>query len=83
VGKKRRAAIYLGAFSIICGGIVWHAVLWHLNGMYLEMFGWLETGKGYLTVIYNLGLMLALGAALGLLMEKIADLIGYGAGRQK
>lgn len=78
MGKKRRAAIYLGALSIICGLIVWHAVLWHLNGMYLEMFVWLQAGKGYLTVVYNLGLMLALGATLGLLMERIAELTGYG-----
>ena len=42
--------------------------------MYLEMFKWLHTGKGYITVLYNLGLMLVLGAVLGFLMEKITDL---------
>lgn len=75
--KKRKAAIWVAALAIVCGLIIWHAVQWHLNGMYLEMFGWLGTGRGYLTVLYNLGLMLALGAALGFLMEQITDLIGY------
>jgi len=41
------------------------------------MFTWLPTGKGYITVLYNLGLMLVLGAALGFLMQKITDLFGY------
>jgi len=41
------------------------------------MFRWLGTGKGYLTVLYNIGLMLALGGNLGFLMEKITDLLGY------
>ena len=45
--------------------------------MYLEMFNWLQTGRGYITVLYNLGLMLVLGATLGLLMEKVTDLFGY------
>jgi len=83
VGKKINTVIYLLAQAIICGLIAWHAVLWHLNGMYLEMFGWLETGRGYITVLYNLGLMLVLGTALGLLLDKIADLIGYGAGKKQ
>jgi len=48
--------------------------------MYLEMFSWLQTGRGYITVLYNLGLMLALGISLGFLMDKITDLIGYGTG---
>lgn len=76
-GKKRKAVIYLTGLSIICGLIVWHAVQWHLNRMYLEMFGWLGTGLSYLTVLYNLGLMVVLGVALGFLIEQITDLIGY------
>jgi hypothetical protein len=83
VGKKRRAALYVAVLSIVCGLIIWHAVQWHLNGMYLGMFGWLGTGRGYLTVLYNLGLMLVLGTALGFLMERITDLTGYGAGKEQ
>jgi hypothetical protein len=77
VGKKRTAAVSVAALSIVCGLIIWHAVHWHLSGMYLEMFDWLETGRSYITVLYNLGLMLALGISLGFLMDKITELIGY------
>ena len=74
--KRRGAAIWVAVLSITGGLILWHVVYWHSTGMYLEMFKWLQTGTGYLTVLYNLGLMLAIGALLGFLMEKIADLIG-------
>jgi len=77
VGKRRTAAISIAALSIVCGLIIWHAVQWHLNGMHLEMFERLETGRSYITVLYNLGLMLALGISLGLLMDRITDLIGF------
>lgn len=77
MGKRRKAAIYVAALSIVCGLIIWHAVQWHLSGMYLEMFNWLQTGRSYITVLYNLGLMLALGISLGFLMDRITDLTGY------
>lgn len=34
-------------------------------------------GRGYITVLYTLGLMLVLGTVLGFLLEKINDLLGY------
>lgn len=74
MSQRKRAAIQVAALSIICGLIIWHVVYWQSTGMYLEMFKWLHTGKGYITVLYNLGLMLVLGAVLGFLMEKITDL---------
>ena len=77
MGKKKKAALQLVILVSVSGLIVWHAVNWHSTGMYLEMFNWLQTGRGYITVLYNLGLMLVLGAVLGLLMEKITDLLGY------
>ena len=77
MSKKKKAAIQSVVLLLICGLVVWHAVHWHSTGMYLEMFKWLQTDKGYITVLYNLGLMLVLGALLGLLMEKITDLLGY------
>ena len=76
MGKKRTAVISVTALSVVCGLIIWHAVHWHLSGMYLEMFGWLGSGRGVITVLYNLGLMLALGICLGLLMDRVAELIG-------
>lgn len=77
MSKRKKAAIWVAALSITCGLITWHAVQWHATGMYAEMFHWIETDRGYITVAYNLGLMLLVGAALGLLMTKITDLLGY------
>jgi len=77
MGKRKKAIMCVVTLSIICGLIIWHVIHWHSTGMYLEMFTWLQTGRGYITVLYNLGLMLVLGVALGFLMERIACLIGY------
>ena len=77
MGKRKKDAIWVAVLSIICGLIIWHVVHWHYTGTYLELFKWVQTSKGYITVLYNLGLMLGLGAALGFLMRKITDLIGY------
>jgi len=77
VGKKKKAIIQLIVLVFISILIVWHAVHWYSTGMYLEMFHWLQTGRTYITVLYNLGLMLVMGTTLGLLMEKITDVFGY------
>lgn len=77
MSKRKRAAIWVVALSIICGLIIWHVVQWHSTGMYLNMFNWIGTNKAYITVIYNLGLMVLLGVVLGLLLEKITDILGY------
>ena len=79
MSEKKRATLWVSILSIIIALIVWHVIDWHSRGMYLEMFKWLLTGEGYITVVYNLGLMLVLGAALGLLTEKIVGLAGYKA----
>ena len=80
MSKRKKAAIAVAALSILCGLIIWHAVQWHFTGVYLEMFSWIGTDKAYVTVLYNLGLMLVLGTVLGFLMDKITDLIGYEVG---
>lgn len=77
MSKGKKAAIQVAILLSVCGLIIWHAIHWHSAGMYLEMFKWLQTSKGYVTVLYNLGLMLVMGTALSLLMEKITDLIGH------
>ena len=77
MGKNKKAAIQLLIlFSIACL-IVWHTFHWYSTEMYLEMFNWLQTGRGYLMVLYNLGLMLVLGLTLGSLMERIFYFISY------
>ena len=75
--SRKSAAIWVLALSTICGLIIWHAVYWHSTGIYLEMFRWVDAGKGYITVLYNLGLMLATGATLAVLVEKITELVHY------
>ncbi|MBI4181262.1 MAG: hypothetical protein HY528_04955 [Chloroflexi bacterium] len=75
-GKRTKAAIWVALLTTVCGLVLWHAVSWHSSGKYLEMIQWLETGRGYLTALYNLGLMLVMGALLGRLMQKISDLLG-------
>ena len=77
MGTKKKAAIQLLILVSIAGLIVWHAVSWHSTGMYLEMFNRLQTGRGYLAVLYNPGLMLVMGAIIGLLMGKVTDLFRY------
>ena len=77
MSKRGKAAVWGSILSIVCGLIIWHAIYWHSTGMYLEMLNWLQMGRGYITVLYNLGLMLVLGTALGFLMERISNLIGY------
>ena len=66
------------ALVVICGSIIWHVIDWYSSGMYLEMAGWADTEKAYLTVLYDLGLIISWGLALGLLMKRITDLVGYG-----
>jgi hypothetical protein len=77
VSKRKKDAIWLGVLCIACGLVIWHTVCWYSTEFHLKMFQWLPTGRGYLTVLYNLGLMLVLGVLLGFIMIKITNLIGY------
>jgi len=72
---KKKAIVQVTALTITCGLIFWHAVYWHSTGMYRQMLDWLPTGKAYLTVLYNLGLMLVTGTVLAFLVDAIATLI--------
>jgi hypothetical protein len=61
------------------GLLAWHTIWWHSNGMHAKLFdgigdSFVDTLKG---VGYNLGLMAAAGALLGLFMERLTDVIGY------
>ncbi len=73
--KRKRAAIKVAILSVVCGLIIWHVIHWYSTGVYFDMFQWSQTGRGWVTGLYNLGLMLALGSLLGLLMEAIIDLL--------
>ena len=73
-----KAASWAAVLTVASGVMIWHMVTWHSNGTYLEMFQWTETGKGYLTALYNLAAMLVLGILLGILMDRIGSLVGRG-----
>ena len=73
-----KAALWAVILTVAIGVVVWHMVTWHRNGTYLDMFRWTETGKGYLTALYNLAVMLVLGVLLGVLMDRIGSLAGRG-----
>ena len=75
--QKLKSALWIVTLCVVTALIVWHAIDWHAGRVYLEMFHWLHTGKAYVTVLYNLGLMLVLGSALGLVVGKITDLLQY------
>jgi cell division protein FtsX len=77
MSKRTKDVTWVAVLSVICGLLILHVIHWHYTGMYLELFEWVQTSKGYITVFYNLGLMLGLGAVLGFLMKKITDLVGY------
>ena len=83
MNQRKKDIMVTLVLLVFCGLMTWHVVHWHCTGMYLEMFRWIETDKAYLTVLYDLGLMLVLGVVLGFLMEKITELIGYAVGEIK
>ena len=75
--QKLKSALWIVTLCVFTALIVWHAIDWHAGRVYLEMFHWLQTDQGYITALYNLGLMLVLGSALGLVVGKITDLLQY------
>jgi len=71
----KKTIIYVTVLTVVIGLLIWHVIHWHSTGMYLKMYEWLQSGRGYITVLYNLGLLLMAGSLLGLLLKKIADLL--------
>ncbi len=67
-------AIVLGVMS---GLLVWHAVSWHVGGVYGEMYNDIVQGGSLLPVFYNLGFIVVLALVLGLFMERVTSIMGY------
>ena len=61
----------------VSGLLVWHAVSWHASGVHSRMYDDIVAGGSLLSVFYNLGLILALALALGLMMQGITGVLGY------
>lgn len=78
MSKAKKDAIGVVVSSAILALLIWHVASWHNSGMYLEMSRWLQAGKGYITVLYNLGMMLVMGFILGIWLGKITDLLSGG-----
>jgi hypothetical protein len=66
--------LWVAVLVAACGAVIWHVIDWHHNGMHLEMFRRVEAGRGYIAALYNLGVMIALGSLLGLLVQKTKGL---------
>ena len=75
--NKKKALIWLIILAVSLAFIIWHTVRWHKMGVHAKIFESIRAGKSYIAVIYNLGLMAALGILLGLFMEKVTQVIGY------
>ena len=45
--------------------------------MHVRLFEMIEEGSPYISVVYNIGLVVLMAIALGLLMGRITDLIGH------
>ena len=56
-------------------GIIVHVIVWHANGTYTRMYEMAAEGKSYLSVLYNLGLVIVSAGVLAFLIEKIMNLI--------
>jgi hypothetical protein len=68
--------------AAINGLIIWHVFAWNAVDKYDEMYLWLGTGKAYLAVLYNLGLMLVFGLSIGLLTGQVVELLSRSGGRK-
>ena len=45
--------------------------------MYVRLYDQIEEGRAYLTVLYNIGLIILFSFVLGLLMCSLTDLLGF------
>ena len=82
MSSRKKAAVWVAVLFVAAGAVIVHMFAWHNNGMHLEMFQWPETGKGYLTALYNLVVMLVLGGLLGVLMDRVGSLVGRSEGEK-
>ena len=61
--------------SVITMVIIVHVIVWHANGTYTRMYETAAEGKSYLSVLYNLGLVIISAGVPAFLIEKIMNLI--------
>jgi len=81
MNPRKKSAIWVGVLCTAFSLLVWHMASWYSNGMHMQMFQWPDSGRGLLTALYNLAVMLAAGIMLGVLMDRIGNLFKRGGDR--
>ncbi len=82
MNSRTKAFLWVVILSGAIGAVIGHMIAWNSNGTHVEIFLWPETGKGYLTALYNLALMLVSGVLLGMLMDRVGSLLGRDDNKQ-
>jgi hypothetical protein len=75
MGRRGRTVLWAVVLAAACGVLVWHLASWHYGGKHDEIYDQIGRGRGYLAALYNLGTILGLGLLLGLLVDRLSDLI--------
>ncbi len=74
MSQRKKVWPQLIVLLISVGLIIWHTTYWHLSGVHTTLYNYIKEGRGYLAVLYNMGLITVSGLLLGLLMNKIFKL---------
>lgn len=82
MNSRTKNILWVVVVSGATGAVIWHMIAWNSNGTHVDMFLWPETGKGYLTALYNLALILVSGVLLGTLMDRVGSLLGRDDNKQ-
>lgn len=71
--KVFKESVWLFLLAGACGLIIWHVFSWQSSGRYDEMYQGIANGKGHVTALYNLALMLVFGLMPGLLTSRLME----------
>jgi len=82
MNSRTKNFLWVVVVSGAIGAVIGHMIAWNSNGTHVDMFLWPETGKGYLTALYNLALILVSGVLLGTLMDRVGSLLGRDDNKQ-
>jgi hypothetical protein len=77
VKSRLRVAIEAAILAALAALLIWHTIHWHISGEHTRMYEDVAAGTSYVGVLYNLGLVLLIGLVLGLLVQRVAALLGY------